>query len=185
MTLFDPHALSLLVRWVHVASMALLLGGAVLLWGLSLRAGSLPAAEQDRLLLFVAGRYETFFWAALGLIVITGIGNLGALGLALPAANTAWGGKFVVKLALVLLFVPLSLVRTLLIVRLDAPVRPAPAMALPSTGLMPDAAPMHVQDGIDSAPASPQVRVLRYVYGGTSLYAVGILLAAVLLAHGG
>ena len=53
---FDPHSLSLVVRWVHVASMALLLGGAILLWSLGFKARALPPAEQNRLLLFVAER---------------------------------------------------------------------------------------------------------------------------------
>ena len=156
MAFFDPHALSLLVRWVHVASMAFLLGGALLLCGLSLRGGALPAAERARLLVFVAGRYEFYFWLALGLIVITGIGNLGALGLALPGPGTVWGARFVVKLALVLLFVPLSLVRTLLIAGLDSPHR-----------------------------AFDPAGMLRNIYGGTAAYAIAILFMAVSLAHGG
>jgi len=155
---FDPHSLSLVVRWVHVASMALLLGGAILLWGLGVKARALPPAEQNRLLLFVAERYELFFWAAIGLLVITGVGNLGALGMALPYSGTTWGGRFVLKLALILSFVPLSLVRTLLIVRLAA-----------------------AEPADDAVLATP----LRNVYALTTLYAVTILFMAVSLAHGG
>jgi hypothetical protein len=154
----DPQVFSLLDRYVHVASMALVLGGALLLCALSVRpAPSQPEALQ-RLMLFAAGRYELLFWLALGALVLTGVGNLGAFGAALPVESTAWGQKFAVKLSLVLLFVLLSLVRTLLVARLGA-LR------------------------ADALPALPAL--FRTAYGGTLLFGLLILFLAVSLAHGG
>src|SRR3979411_3458407 len=74
------HALSLFVRWAHVAGMAAILGGALLVWVL----GTRRARANAGVVVGVADRYEWIFWAAIGLQVMTGVGNLGAFGDALP-----------------------------------------------------------------------------------------------------
>jgi uncharacterized membrane protein len=150
--------LHLLVRYVHVAAMALMLGGALLLWGLSVRAPTAEPDAQRRLLRFGAQRYELLFWLALGVIVMTGVGNLGAFGAALPNVGTAWGTKFILKLGLVLLLVLLSLARMLFVARLGA--------AQP-----------------EGSPAA--ATLCRNLYGGTTMFVLAILFLAVALAHGG
>lgn len=91
--------------------MATILGGAVLLAWLAARGPRSTIVE-------VAVRYEQLFWAALGVIVMTGVGNLGAFGLALPAPSTNWGATFVLKITAVVLLVALSLPRSLVVARL-------------------------------------------------------------------
>jgi hypothetical protein len=73
-------ATHLFVRWIHVLAMAVALGGAVLAWGVS-------RVADTETTLAVATTYEFAFWAALGALVMTGVGNLGALA---PAAG---GGR--------------------------------------------------------------------------------------------
>jgi hypothetical protein len=141
---------SLLVRWVHVAAMALALGGAVLLWFIALRAGGLDPVA----LLSLAENYERLFWLALGVLVMTGIGNLGAFGQSLPAPSTAWGGRLLVKLAAVLLLFLLSVLRTLVVVRLGA-----------------------------AGEQARLVRWLPGLYGGTGAALALVVLLAVFLAH--
>ncbi len=155
MSAFEHQFLSLLIRWVHVAAMALMLGGAILLWRLSVQSKRLEQTEHNRLVLFAAERYELLFWLAIGLIVMTGVGNLGAFGSALPERNTEWGQKFVIKLGLVLVFILLSLVRTLLVARL----------------------------GVTSNVVSLS-GIFQSLYAGTTLFAITILFLAVALAHG-
>lgn len=107
--------LHVLVRWVHVAGMAVLVGGAALAWATT-RSGddATPTAVV----------YEWLFWGAVGLVVLTGVGNLGAMAPAVPGPETRWGTTLAVKLAAVLGLLAGSLVRTLAVVRwraLDAP----------------------------------------------------------------
>lgn len=94
-----------LVRATHVVAMAVLVGGAALLW-------AAPATWDVRA---AARRYETLFWAAASALVATGVGNLGAMG-AVPTAATAWGRAFTWKIALLLLVLVASALRTLLVV---------------------------------------------------------------------
>ena len=103
----DP--LHLFVRSAHVAGMAAILGGSLLVWWLASRRSPL----EDRLIIRVAERYEWIFWGAIGLQVMTGVGNLGAFGNALPPPESAWGTRLTVKLAAVLLLALLSVPRTL------------------------------------------------------------------------
>jgi len=107
----DHQSVALVIRWLHVAAMATILGGAVLLSWLAVRGARTTIVE-------VAVRYEQLFWAALGIIVMTGVGNLGAFGLALPAPATNWGGTFIVKITAVVLLVALSLPRSLVVARM-------------------------------------------------------------------
>ncbi|AZH23955.1 hypothetical protein [Haloplanus aerogenes] len=96
-------ATHLFVRWLHVLAMAVALGGGVLAWGVSYAAD----AETT---LTVATTYEVAFWGALGVLVMTGVGNLGALAPAIPRGR--WGAAFVVKLGLLLVVLIGSAVRT-------------------------------------------------------------------------
>ena len=106
------HALSLFVRWAHVAGMAAILGGALLVWWLGVRRNRASTAT----VIEVAERYEWIFWAAIGLQVMTGVGNLGAFGEGLPSSASSWGTKLIVKLVAVLALAVLSLPRTLAVV---------------------------------------------------------------------
>ena len=118
----DP--LSLFVRWAHVAGMAAILGGALLVWWLSLRRTRIG----DGMVVQVAERYEWIFWGAIGLQVMTGIGNLGAFGDALPAPVSAWGTKLTVKLLAVLAFAVLSVPRTFVVATLAEEGRALPRL---------------------------------------------------------
>lgn len=104
----DHHTLAIAVRWLHVAAMALALGGALLVAWLAFRE---PA---DRVVA-VALRYEQAFWLAAGVLVMTGVGNLGAFGVGLPQPGTGWGMTFSAKLLLVAVIVVASLPRTLVV----------------------------------------------------------------------
>lgn len=109
----DHQLLALAVRWLHVAAMATAFGGALLVTWLAWRA---PA---DRVV-DIAVRYEQLFWAAAGVLVMTGVGNLGAFGAGLPEPGTGWGRTFSAKLVLVALLVVISLPRSLAVLRLAA-----------------------------------------------------------------
>lgn len=89
------QSLHLAIRTVHVLAMALLVGGAAGLWAAARRT-------PDDLHALATG-YEWLFWAALGVLVLTGVGNLGALGA--PGPATRWGQVLLAKLALVTAFV--------------------------------------------------------------------------------
>ena len=115
----DHQIVALAIRWVHVVAMATAFGGAALLTWLSWRE------PLDRVLP-IAVRYEQLFWAAAGTLVMTGVGNLGAFGAALPAPASEWGQTFLLKIVLVALLVLISLPRSLAIAVLAAraPSRP-------------------------------------------------------------
>ena len=110
----DPHALHLVIRWAHVAAMAIALGGALLVAVIVFTrrdsAGALAAALA----------YERLFWAAAGVLVMTGVGNLGAFGRTLPEPRTEWGSALTVKLVAVALLLVISLPRTLAVLRLES-----------------------------------------------------------------
>jgi hypothetical protein len=116
------HPLSLFVRWAHVTGMAAILGGALLVWWLAVRR----SRADGGIVLYVAERYEWIFWGAIGLQVMTGVGNLGAFGDAVPAPGSAWGTKLVVKLLAVLALAVLSVPRTLVVAVMAAEGRPLP-----------------------------------------------------------
>ena len=117
-------ALSLFVRWAHVAGMAAILGGALLIWWMGVRRNRPDAG----VVLDVAERYEWIFWAAIGLQVMTGVGNLGAFGQALPPPESGWGTKLIVKLVAVLALALLSVPRTLAVVAMAGTKRPRPGL---------------------------------------------------------
>lgn len=99
-------ALHLLVRTVHVLGMVALLGGSAFAW---------YALRDDPGSSFPV-RYEWLFWGAVGTMLATGVGNLGALGA--PGPATRWGRLLTVKLVLVTAFVVGSALRTLVVDRL-------------------------------------------------------------------
>jgi uncharacterized membrane protein len=151
------ETLSLLVRWLHVAAMALTLGGALLVWVVALRPGEHAPASQGRLLLGLAEHYERLFWLGIGLLVMTGVGNLGAFGLGLPEPASPWGQRLGLKLAAVLLLLAFSVLRTVVVIRLSA---------------------------AGEAGLAPTARRLPAFYAGTALALGAIVLLAVVLAHG-
>ena len=102
--------------------MAAILGGALLVWWLGVRRKGANAG----VVLDVAERYEWIFWAAIGLQAMTGVGNLGAFGDALPASASGWGTKLIVKLVAVLALAVLSVPRTLAVVAMAGTQRPQP-----------------------------------------------------------
>lgn len=110
----DHHTLAIAVRWLHVAAMALALGGALLLTWLAFR-------EPAERVVAVALRYEQAFWLAAGLLVMTGVGNLGAFGVGLPQPGTSWGTTFTAKLVLVAVIVIASVPRTLAVALAGVP----------------------------------------------------------------
>ena len=113
MPAIDAHALHLIVRWSHIAAMAAALGGALLVTAVVFTRREPSGA------LVAALAYERLFWAAAGVLVMTGVGNLGAFGRALPEPRTEWGSAFTVKLFAVALLVAISLPRTLAVLRLE------------------------------------------------------------------
>lgn len=103
-------ALHLLVRIVHVLGMAVLFGGAAVVW-IALRA-----APRDRDPSSLVVRYEWVFWGTMGVMVVTGVGNLGALGA--PGPGTRWGTLLSAKLLIVLAFVLGSFLRAFVVLAL-------------------------------------------------------------------
>ena len=114
LTTLDP--VSLIIRWAHVAGMAAILGGALLVWWLS--AGR--SRSEAGTVVGIAERYEWLFWAAIGLQVMSGVGNLGAFGAALPGADSSWGTKLVLKLVAVLALAIASVPRTFIVAAMAA-----------------------------------------------------------------
>lgn len=155
MALLSPHLTHLVVRWIHLLGMAALFGGAVLAWGMFRHA---TLRETPLAGLRVAATYEWLFWAGAGLLVLTGVGNLGAIAPAIPGPGTSWGTTFSVKIVGVLGLLLGSLVRTLGVVGLlsRAPTRLAPA----------------------------ESDRLRFGYAATALYLLAVVLLAEVLAHG-
>ncbi|MGH2470836.1 MAG: CopD family protein [Candidatus Limnocylindria bacterium] len=149
----DPHALHVAIRWLHVAAMATAFGGAITVLALSTR----PGVDSARAVAAVAIRYEWLFWAAAGVLAMTGIGNLAAFGAALLGPGTNWGMTLGLKLGSVLALVVLSLPRTLAVARLTASTQPMPAGAVTS---------------------------LRNLYGATTGAFAVILALAIWLANG-
>ena len=145
----DPNVVHVAIRWLHVAAMAVAFGGSVLVLAVSMRRTAAATVVQ------VAATYEWAFWAAVGVLAMTGIGNLGAFGISLPAPGTDWGGTFELKLMVVLALVLISVPRTL-------------ALAMLAT----------------TTSGEGGLRTVRRLYGGTSGAFALILALAVTLAHG-
>jgi len=147
----DPNVVHVAIRWLHVAAMATAFGGAVSVLALATR----PGADSAGAIVGVAIRYEWIFWAAAGVLAMTGIGNLAAFGAALLGPATNWGVTLLLKLGSVLTLVVLSLPRTLAVARMSA------------------------------GPIAPSVMIaVRNLYGATTGAFAAILALAVWLAHG-
>ena len=148
----DPQVLHVAIRWAHVAAMATAFGGAITVLAQATR----PAGDPASAVLSVAIRYEWMFWAAAGVLVMTGIGNLAAFGADLSAPSTPWGTTLALKLGSVLALVILSLPRTLAVARMS--------------------------HAADTTP--PTIVRLRNLYGATTAAFAVILGLAIWLAHG-
>jgi hypothetical protein len=146
-------ALHVLVRLVHVAGMAVLLGGAVLAWA-QLRTGT-----DDPLA--TAAAYEWLFWGVIGLVVLTGVGNLGAMAPAVPGPGTDWGLTFAIKLAAVVGLLAGSLARTLAVARRRA-----------------------LADSSNERPCVASLGRLPAVYAATVGYLLALVALAEVLARG-
>ncbi|MEF8829829.1 MAG: CopD family protein [Haloarcula sp.] len=137
------------IRTLHVVAMAVLVGGTTVLW-YSCRSGALASLAPAR-------QFEWLFWGSVGVLVFTGVGNLGALGP--PGPGTDWGRTLLVKLAVVVALVGGSVVRTLLLVRAG--------------------------DRDAAGDLSPALRrTLSRAYGATAAVLLGIVILAEVLAHG-
>ena len=102
------------VRYVHLASVALLIGGAFTTFALCATTGALA---ESRAALAIAVLYERLFWLVAGVTVATGISNLGLKGQGLLGPETTWGAALTLKLATVLFLLALSLVRSDFVIR--------------------------------------------------------------------
>src|SRR5262249_5413343 len=97
------------IRTLHVASAAWIFGGALLIWLFTITGRN--RTEGYPSVLGLMRTYEWGFWIAVGVLVLTGIGNLGHFGDALPPPESPWGHKLVIKLSLVLFLLALSALR--------------------------------------------------------------------------
>lgn len=139
-----------------MTAMAVAVGGAVLVAALAMAEDRADGAH-GQVLLEAAIRYEWAFWAAAGVLAMTGIGNIAAFGGGLPSTDSEWGVTFQIKLLSVIALVTLSLPRTLAIAQL--------------AGL--------ATDGLSRAGN----RTLLLIYAGTVAAFAAILALAILMAH--
>lgn len=106
------------IRWLHVLSMAVVLGGAILTWASLWQIGrtqSTTGQRSEQIVLTLAAGYEWLFWAAVGVVVMTGVGNLGALAPSVPPSDSTWGLTLTIKLVGVLGLLLGSVARTFLV----------------------------------------------------------------------
>jgi putative copper export protein len=99
--------MAFVVRSIHVGSVTFILGGALLLVLVFYFHRSGPLSSSDVILKLMEA-YEYGFWAAMGLIVATGVGNVAHFGDSLPGLDSTWGARFSLKLALVGVLLALS-----------------------------------------------------------------------------
>ena len=143
------------VRTIHVGSVSFILGGAILLLIVFYLHRTAPPASSE-ILVRLMQAYEYGFWAALGLIVATGVGNVAHFGEGLPGADSQWGRQFTLKLALVGVLLLVSCVRILALY------------------LLSNASPQQ-------RPAS--LSQIKGLYGGTAVLIIGAFGLAVSMAH--
>jgi hypothetical protein len=103
------------VRYLHVASVTLLVGGALVTCGLCL---VLAADAESSVLPRITALYEWMFWSVVGVTVVTGISNLGLKGEGLMPAASSWGRALTVKLSLAILLLCIALLRSDVVIRL-------------------------------------------------------------------
>jgi Copper resistance protein D len=142
-----------LIRWVHVTSVAFLFGGALLIFILFVFTNR--RAADRRTLLDLMQVYEWASWAAIGLVVMTGVGNLGHFGKGLPAPDSEWGKELTLKLSLVGVFLAFSAVRSISVALLQAQ-----------------------PDSTRGVPAA-----LQGMYAATAIFVAAIVGVAIALAH--
>ena len=147
--------MAFLVRGIHVGSVTFILGGAILLILVFYLNRSTPIGPTDVMLKLMQA-YEYGFWAAMGLIVATGIGNVAHFGDGLPGLSSEWGQRFTVKLALVGVLLLVSSVRVLALYLVSS----TPAELRPS-----------------------RVANLEGLYGATAVIAAGAMGLAIAMAH--
>lgn len=147
---------SVVVRWLHVVAAVSILGGAGLAWWMVRDATRTDDPSRVAAALSASQAYEWGFWAAVGVVVATGVGNLGALAPAVPGPDTGWGTTLSVKLMLALALLVGSVVRTVL-------------AASPPAGQPRD---------------SRHLAVLRSAYTVTAVWLLVIVGFAEVLAHG-
>ena len=138
------------IRTLHVLAMAVIVGGTTVLW-YSYRSGAISSLGPAR-------QFEWLFWGSVGVLVFTGVGNLGALGP--PGPGTDWGRTLLVKLVVVVALVGGSVVRTLLLVQASD------------------------REGTSSERSPPLRRTLSRAYGATAAVLLGVVVLAEVLAHG-
>ena len=120
----DPfYQLWFAVRYVHVAAVALLAGGALLLALSTFTARGVAATENSWT---AASTYEWTFWTLIGIVAVTGVSNLGLKGEGLLDPATSWGRALTLKFVAVLAFLTVSLLRSDFVIRCAA----TPAAAL-------------------------------------------------------
>ena len=112
MAFFDSASMSFIIRCVHVMAMALVVGGSVVLCAMCMGNRGGEELEPGGAVLRLATRYERIFWSVLAILVLTGVGNLGAFAGHLPTRETLWGRKLLIKLFCVLALMVVSCVRT-------------------------------------------------------------------------
>lgn len=148
----------LLIRWLHVSSVAFILGGALLIFILLHVTHRNQDASSRRVLQDLMRIFEWGSWASIGLVIATGIGNLGHFGASLPDARSDWGKELTLKLGLVVVFLLFSGIRSL-------------AVAVASTQS-------------EDQPMTPRARrSLAGLYGATAVLVTSIMGVAVALAH--
>ena len=101
------------VRYLHLAAVALLTGGALLIAADCF----VPAAARGTDGWRPASLYEWIFWLLIGLVAVTGVSNLGLKGDGLLGPSTSWGRALTAKLGAVIGLLALSFVRTDFVIR--------------------------------------------------------------------
>ena len=128
--MLDGHTTHVAVRMIHVLAATTLVGGPLSMTLLT------TATHRDRLppaaILALATRIEVAYWLAFGIIVATGIGNLGALGAGLPVPDSDWGRTLTLKLSFVIALTIFAVVRTIVIARHSTNPTPLAAASLPT-----------------------------------------------------
>jgi putative copper export protein len=110
-----PLALSTLaVRWLHLLAATVVVGGSLTTWVVLF-----ADRDTDRVeVVTVARSYEWLFWAAVGTLVMTGVGNLGAFAPTLPGGP--WRATFDAKLGAFVFVLGGSALRTTFLSRVES-----------------------------------------------------------------
>src|SRR5574341_260977 len=115
MDILSSVSVTFVIRWAHALAMMIVVGGSASLFISFLRPLGEREPARDPARLRAAIGYEWVFWMAIGLLVLTGVGNAGAFAGHLPTPETLWGRKFVLKLFGVLALILVSFFRTCLV----------------------------------------------------------------------